>query len=184
MARALVLSLDGQEFPVSIEKIDRERLYGTVEIEAFDEKGKAATIKVLASDGKTLIDKGGTALTLVNEEGTSISRKELEAVDENGDPIEPVDSSFSHPNVLSPAGAEDYLSHVVKSVYLVQPADEAPLDYLYDHLAAGEMFSFPFSYRGGLDNDSAFVVGAGEDTFMVVGKPAALQYVRLNQAAV
>ena len=184
MARPLILSLDGQEFPVNIEKIDRERLYGTVEVEAFDEKGKPATIKVLAADGKTLIDKGGTALTLLNEEGTSISRSALEAVYENGDPIEPVPSSFNHPNILNQAVAEDYLSQVVKSVYLLQPADDAPLDYLYDHLTAGEMFTFPFSYRGGLDNDSAFVVGAGEDAFMVVGKPAALQYVRLNQAAV
>ena len=61
MARALVLSLDGQEFPVSLVKIDREKLYGTVEIEAFDEKGREASLRVLAADGKTLIDKGGTA---------------------------------------------------------------------------------------------------------------------------
>jgi hypothetical protein len=46
------------------------------------------------------------------------------------------------------------------------------------------MYSFPFSYRGGLEFDSAFVVGAGKDAFMVVGKQASLQYVRLNQAAV
>ena len=39
MARPLILSLDGQEFPVTIFKIDREKLYGRVEIEAYDEKG-------------------------------------------------------------------------------------------------------------------------------------------------
>ena len=36
MARPLVLSLDGQEFPVTLVKIDREKLYGKVEIEAFE----------------------------------------------------------------------------------------------------------------------------------------------------
>jgi hypothetical protein len=183
MAKPLILSLDGHEFPVRIEKIDRERLYGTVEIEAFDEKGKPATIKVLAADGKTLIDKGGTALTLIDEEGRSISRSELEAVDSDGDPIEPVASSFGQPNVLKRAGVDDYLSQIVKSVYLLQPADSAPLDYLYDHLTAGELFAFPFSYRGGLEFDTAIIVAAGPDAFMIVGKPAALQYVRLNQAA-
>ena len=63
MARSLVTSLlDGQEFPVSLVKVDRDKLYGSIEIEAFDEKGNAAELKVLAADGKTLIDKGGTAL--------------------------------------------------------------------------------------------------------------------------
>ena len=184
MARPLILSLDGQEFPVSIEKVDREKLYGTVEIEAFDEKGMPATIKVLAADGKTLIDKGGTALNVVNEEGTSVSRSDLSAVDSNGDPIETVPSSFGRPNVLNRAQIDDYLSQLVKSVYILRSADGEPLDYLHDHLSAGEMYEFPFSYRGGLEYDSAFVVGTGKDAFMIVGKPAALQFVRLNQAAV
>ena len=184
MARELILSLDGHEFPVSLVKIDRAGLYGAVEIEAFDEKGKPASIKVLAPDGKTLIDVGGTALATVREDGTSIDRSKLVAVDSNGEPVEPVPSSFGHPNVLSPAEADDYLSQIVKSVYALEPAEGQPLDFLRDHLAAGQMYNFPFSYRGGLEHDSAFVVGSGDDAFMVVGKPAALQFVRLNQAAV
>ena len=184
MARELILSLDGQEFPVIPVKIDRERLYGKVEIEAFDEKGTHASIKVLAADGRTLIDKGGTALTVVTEEGTSVSRTKLEAVDANGDPIEPVPSSFDQPNVLKRAGAEDYLSQIVKAVYMLESADGTPIDYLLDHTAADEIFTFRFSWRGGLDHDSAFIIGHGSDAFMVVGKQAALQFVRLNQAAV
>ena len=31
MARPLILSLDGQEFPVSLVKIDREKLYAPAE---------------------------------------------------------------------------------------------------------------------------------------------------------
>lgn len=184
MARPLVLSLDGQEFPVSLVKIDREKLYGGVEIEAYDEKKKPATLKVLAADGKTLIDKGGTALATVNEDGTSIDRSELKPVDSDGEEIELVESSFSRTNVLSRSSAEDYLSQVVKSVYLVQPFEDAPLDYLQDHLASDQIYTFPFSYRGGVDFDSAFLVGDQQDAFMVVGKQAALQYVKLNQAAV
>jgi hypothetical protein len=184
MAKPLVLSLDGQEFPVNLVKIDREKLYGAVEIEAVDEKGKPAVIKVLAPDGKTLIDKGGTALATVTEDGTSIDRTQLSAVDSNGEPVEPVPSSFSGPNILAQAKTEEYLSQIVKSVYALEPADGQALDYLRDHLSTGQMYSFPFSYRGGLEFDSAFVVGAGKDAFMVVGKQASLQYVRLNQAAV
>jgi len=184
MARSLILSLDGQEFPVNLAKIDRERLYGDVEIEAFDEKGSPAVIRVIAADGKTLIDKGGTALATLSEEGDSVGRTDLRTVDPDGDPIDPVPSSFGQTNVLQHASVDDYLSQIVKSVYAIQPADDSPLDYLNDHLAVGEMYSFDFSYRGGLEHDSAFVVGNGREAFLVVGKPAALQFVRLNQAAV
>lgn len=183
MARTLTLSLDGQEIPVKLAKLDREQLYGRVEIEAFDEKGKPSTIKILAADGRTLIDKGGTALAVVSEEGASVSRSQLAARDSNGEPIEPVKSSFESPNVLSAADPDDYLSQMVKAVYVLEGADGASIDYLLDHTAAGGIFKFPFSYRGGLDHDMAFVLGRGSDAFMIVGRPAAYQFVRLNQAA-
>lgn len=184
MAKPLILSLDGHEIPVQLLKVDRSKLYGEIEIEAFDEKGNAATLKVLAADGKTLIDKGGTALTTVTEEGRSISRSDLVAVDENGDEIDPVPSSFGQINVLKRSTAEEYLSQIVKSIYLLEPADESALDYLYSHLDSGLIYSFPFSYRGGIDYDSAFVLGHKTEAFMVVGKQAALDFVRLNEASV
>lgn len=185
MAKSLVLSLDGQETAVSLTKVDRERLYGAVGIEAFDEKGKPAMIKVLAADGRTLLDKGGTALATVDEEGSSVSRTDLKPVDANGDPIELVPSSFDQTNVLERATADEYLSQIVKSVYILEPAEGADIDYIKDHLSGGQMFRFPFSYRGGIDHDSAFVVGNEKgDAFMVVGRDASLQFVRLNQAAV
>ena len=47
MPRPLTLSLDGREFDVRIVKIDREKLYGRVEIEAYDEKGNQAQLLIL-----------------------------------------------------------------------------------------------------------------------------------------
>jgi len=183
MPRELILSLDGREFPVTMIKIDRDKLYGSVEIEAFDEKGNEASLRVLAADGKTLIDKGGTALTTVNAKGTSIDRTALTPVDENGDKIEPVPSSFSEPNVLNRADADDYLAQVVKSVYLLQPPEGGDIDYLRDHVSSKQIYSFPFSYRGGIDYDKAFVLGADNEAFMIIGKPAEIEFLKLNQAA-
>ena len=184
MPRQLILSLDGREFPVSLVKIDRDKLYGSVEIEAFDEKGREASLRVLAADGKTLIDKGGTALTTVNETGTSVDRTTLKAVSEDGDEIEPVPSSFNEPNDLKNASIDDYLSQMFKSLYLITPGEEdGDIKYLLDHLDGERMYTFPFSWRGGLDYDQAFVLGSNGDAFMVVGKPAEFEFVRLNQAA-
>ena len=182
MPRPLVLSLDGREFDVRIVKIDREKLYGKVEIEASDERGNPAQLLILAPDGKTLIDKGGTALATVDESGDSISRADLVAVDEEGEKIDTVPSSFNQVNVLKQAKPEDYLSQLVKSVYLIDPVEKIDKKYLQDHVSSGLIYNFDFSYRGGLEYDNAYVLGNRSDVFMVVGKPAELEFVKLNQA--
>ena len=182
MPRQLVLSLDGREFAVTLVKIDRDKLYGSIEVEAFDEKGREASLRVLAADGKTLIDKGGTALTTVNEKGTSVDRPSLTAVDADGDKIEPVPSSFNEPNVLKKADIDDYLSQMYKSVYLIQPPEDGDIKYLLDHLDGDQIYTFPFSWRGGVDYDNAFVLGADNEAFMVVGKQAEFMFLKLNQA--
>lgn len=183
MARPLVLSLDGQEFSVSIRKIDRDMLYGSMEIEAFDEKGNPAQLLVLAADGKTLLDKGGTALATLDEKGSSVERSMLKTVDLEGKEIATVESSFSHPNKLKKAEVDDYLAQLVKSVYVLDPSEDGDIDYLLDHLSAGLIYRFPFSYRGGTEYDNAFVVGNGSDAFMIIGKQASFQFSKLNQVA-
>ena len=184
MARPLILSLDGEEFPVTLVKIDREKLYGKVDIEAFDEKGREASLRVLAADGKTLIDKGGTALATITDKGDSIDRNDLVPVDADGEKIEQVPSSFSQTNVLKPATVEDYFLQIVKSVYIVRPHEDADIKGLQDNLTAKRMFTFPFSWRGGVENDNAYLIGSGDEAFMVVGKQAEFQFIKLNQAAV
>jgi hypothetical protein len=185
MAKTLKLSLDGEEFAVAITKLDREKLYGNVEIEAFDEKGKPAELKVLAADGKTLINKGGTALEAVNSNGDSIERKELVPVDIEGKKIELVKSSFDEVNALKPGDIDTYLGLVVKSVYVLDAVEGSDLKLLKDHLSAKQMFTFPFSYRGGLEHDAAYIVGGDDDApFMIIGKEGDIQYLKLNQAGV
>jgi len=184
MARPLILSIDGEDFPVTIVKIDREKLYGKVEIEAFDEKGNEASLRVLAADGKTLIDKGGTALATITDKGDSVDRNDLIPIDADGERIEQVPSSFTQRNELRRATVEDYFTQIVKSVYLVGTFETNDISPLHDHLSDNRMYTFPFSWRGGIEYDNAYLIGSGGDIFLVVGKQAEFQYVKLNQAAV
>lgn len=181
--KSLTLSLDGYEFSVGLTKVDRSDLYGDVEIEAFDEKGHPASIMVLAGDGNTLINKGGTALEMVNKAGDSIDRENIRAVEHDGEPFEEIKSSFGQTNKLSPATVEDYLSLIVKSVYWLQPTEDSTIDPLLEHLGDGQIFSFPFSYRDGIETDEAFLIGGKKDAFMIVGDQATLQFVKFNQTA-
>ncbi|HQZ83008.1 MAG TPA: hypothetical protein PLR83_07290 [Pyrinomonadaceae bacterium] len=184
MARPLVLVLDGVEYPVGIVKVDRDKLYGKMEIEAFDEKGREAEIRVLAADGKTLINKGGTALATVTDKGDSVDRNALVPVNEDGEKIEQVPSSFNQNNILENAEVDDYLLQIVKSVYLLTPFEDADISPLMDQITAGQIYNFPFSYRGGVEYDSAFVIGSGKDAFIVTGKQAELDFIKLNESSV
>ena len=184
MARPLILNLDGEEFSVSIRKVDRDQLYGSVEIEAFDEKGNPASLLVLAADGKTLLDKGGTALATLDEKGNSVERNTLKSVNLEGGELKLVESSFSKTNTLKLAKTEDYLSQIVKSVYLIDPYEDGDIKFLLDHLSGGNIYSFPFSYRGGTEHDNAFIIGNKTDAFMITGKEARFQFAKLNQVAV
>ena len=176
--------MDGDEFSVTLIKVDREKLYGTVEIEAFDERGDAATLKVLAADGNTLINKGGTALEPLDEDGNSLERDKLKAVDREGAEIKPLVSSFDQTNKLVPAEIDDYLSLIVKSVYLLGPFESSSMTVLIKNLAAGNLYSFPFSYRDGIESDDAFLVGNKKYVFMVVGDAGTFDFVKLNQNVV
>lgn len=176
--------LDGEEFTVTLKKLERESLYGKVEIEAFDEKKRPAEIKVLAADGNTLIDKGGSALEMITVQGDSIERADIKAVDREGRELEIVRSSFGVPNDLKQAKIDDYLSLIVKSVYMLEAAEGSSMEVLCDHLGDGRIFSFPFSYRDSIEPDEAFIVGnADKDPFMIIGQQATLQYLKLNQTA-
>jgi hypothetical protein len=183
MARELGLVLDGVEYPVKINKVDRKRLYGDIEIEAFDESGEPAYLRYIAEDGQTIIDAGGTALATISEDGDSVPRNELIPVDAGGKEIEPVPSSFGAVNQLKKATHEEYLSAIVKSVYTLDPAtEEEDLSELAEALEGDVIYKFDFSYRGGLQYDEAFLIGEGKNIFMIVGVPAALEFVSLNQA--
>jgi len=183
MARELTLSLDGEEFAVIINKVSREKLYGDVEVEAFDEKGNPAELLTLSADGKTFIDTGGTSLATVTADGTSISRADLIATDIHGEKLDDVPSSFNQTNKLKKADIEEYLSQVVKSVYVLEPAEGSDLKMLKAHFPAN-IFKFDFSYRGGLEYDSAFVLGNKTDAFLIVGKQGEFEFVKLNQVSV
>ena len=183
MARPLVLNLDGEEFSVSIKKIDRDDLYGSVEVEAFDEKGNPASLMVLAADGKTLLDRGGTALATLDEKGNSVERNTLKTVNLEGKELDTIDSSFNKTNVLKKAEVEDYLSQVVKSIYVIDSFEDGDIKFLLDHVSGGLIYHFPFTYRaGGTEADNAYILGNATDAFMIVGKEARFQFAKLNNA--
>ncbi|HNQ14814.1 MAG TPA: hypothetical protein PKM58_04570 [Pyrinomonadaceae bacterium] len=182
MARNLIFEFDGTGLSAGIEKVDRSKLYGSTTIEAFDEDGKKTEMISLAADGQTLFGIGGTAFATLSLDNDPIKRDSLTAYSMDGEPLETVPSSFDAPiKVIERATIEDYLSHLVKSVYALTGDDAAAIA---DRLSEGAIYKFQFSYRGGIMPDTAFLLSNAEgEPFMILTTPANINFVGFQDAA-
>jgi hypothetical protein len=184
MAKQLVLQLLGADYPLFLSKVERSDLYGFIETEILDSQGRKCAKGILADDGQTLIGAGGTAFASLSADGSWLEKSELTPVDVQGKKIEPISSSYDAPiPLVGKATIDEYLSHNIRAVYqLTTDADLAPL---LDELKKGTIFTFPYSYRGGLEADAGFLLLAADGTpFLAVGTPTNLQFVGLESSPV
>jgi hypothetical protein len=183
MAKPLVLSFNGVDFPFALSKVERSDLYGFVEIETLDEQGRKCSLVTLADDGKCLIPAGGSTFATLSPEGYWVEKKTLIPTDNQGNRIIPCGSSYAAPVTLKDVVSIDhYLSHDIRSVY--QISCESDVEPLMKELKAGKIFQFPYSFRGGLEPDTAFLLLAADGTpFIAIGSPTKLDFVGFDQTA-
>lgn len=184
MAKPLVFHLGECEFSFTLQKVDRSKLYGFKEVKALDDSDQSCELATLAGDGRTLIGRGGTGLGWLDADGSWREKSELTPVDRDGNQIEPVGSSFSAPiKLFDTATVEKYLEHNIRLVYAIE-ADGETTDVMAE-LERGTIFTFPYSYRGGLEADTAFLLTneAGE-VMMAVGSPTQVEYIGMQAPAV
>jgi hypothetical protein len=183
MAKPLIFDYAGQRLEFELAKISRDKLYGYKETEALDDAGRRCELATLADDGHTLIGRGGVALGYLTADGEWRDKAQLKPVGPEGNELKPYPSSFNAPIELTERVSTDhYLEHDIRAVYHLSTAAE--WGALKEELAAGALFAFPFSYRGSLTPDTAFLLanGAGE-AFLAVGKKADLRFVDLKESA-
>jgi hypothetical protein len=163
-------------------KVDRDKLYGFKENEVLDDQDRVCELATLAADGCTIIGRGGTGFGYRSATGLWCEKKSLKPIDLEGQEIQPVPSSFDAPIELSQSvDVETYLNHNVKSLYLLVTAEEA--DAILEELKQGTIYSFSFSYRGGLEADTGFLLtGQDGNVFLVIATEAKLQFVGLGQS--
>ena len=185
MARKLEFIFESDDFSVAMNKVDRSKLYGRVETETFDANDKECSLATLARDGRTIIPYGGTASGYINTEGLWINRDELIPIDRDGKEIEDVASSFAAPTTLSKeVDIDTFLDHPIRLVYQLDPQTELSAK-LKKKLAAGSIYQFPFSYRGGIYFDPAFLMqGDGDTLWMMIGQQSDIEFVGFEQAAI
>ena len=151
-------------------------------MEVLDEHGNPCVLNTLAKDGQSLIGKGGTGIGYVDADGNWCDKDQLSPVDMQGNTIVPVPSSFAAPIELSDeATTERFLDHNIRLIYELDSSELSP--ELATRLKDGAMFMFPYSYRGGLEADTGFLMtNSVGDTFFLVGDDCNTQFKGLQQA--
>jgi hypothetical protein len=168
MAKAIEFKGNGLSFSASIEKVDREKVYGWTQTKVFDSQGKECKVANLLEDGRTLLPSGCFSLKILTESGNETSRSSLIAVDPQGKKMELIPSVFDQPVDLQDATIDEYLSMNVKVVYQLEIGAEK--DALTARLKTGNLLRFKYNYRAGYESDDAFILCNDQAVFMVVGK--------------
>jgi hypothetical protein len=181
MAKPLVLLHRNYPLNLSLEKVDRTKLYGYVDTEVLDERGQRCDMATLNGDGSTLVGAGGTAFATLSPNGQWCDKTTLQPVDREGMPIIPVKSSFDAPIPLDrTATIDEYLAHNIHLLYRLDIDGDAAA--LLEELRGGTIYTFPFSYRGGLEPHTAFVLmGSDGHVFLAAGSAPPFDFVGFNQ---
>ena len=181
MARNLTITLGTSTYAVAPVKVERSKLYGSTEMRVTTIDGHTCHVAGINGDGITIVDPGCTKTGMITEDGLWMERDELRAVKADGSEVPEVESSFNC--TILPTGKatmEDLLSINVTSVYQLTGYDTLGLV----EAVGDEIYTFPFSYRGGYEHSPAFLLATDSALFIVVGTPAALDFIGIDESGV
>jgi len=181
MAKDLNLVIGTSTFAVAPVKLERKKLYGWTELRVQEPDGTICRQAGLGSDGQTIVPKGAVKLGMVKDDGSWMEKSELKAVHADGTEVVPVASSFDADIALTEkATSETLLNHIISSVYQLDGDNAAALA-----AALGtDIYTFPFSYRGGAEASTAFLLTNGTTPYIFVGQEAQFDFIGLEEQGV
>ena len=80
MGKVIQFAADNLKFAAALTKIDRDKIYGFIEVKVNDDKGNPCTMGSLLDDGRTLVLNGATALKTVDSKYNELDKKTLKVV--------------------------------------------------------------------------------------------------------
>jgi len=181
MAKDLNLVMGASKFAVAPVKLERKKLYGWTELRVQEPDGAICRQAGLGSDGQTIVPKGAVKIGMVRDDGLWMEKSELKAVHADGTEVVPVPSSFDADIALTEkTTSEALLNHIITSVYQLNGDNASELT-----AALGtDIYTFPFSYRGGAEASTAFLLVGGTTPYILVGQEAQFDFIGLEEQGV
>lgn len=170
MAKAIEFVADNFKFAAALTKVDRDKVYGFIELKVKDDSANPCILGSILDDGKTLILNGSTALKTVDAKYNELDKKQLKVVYQNGEDAILVPSSFDGEVKLSQASFDDLFNLEISSVYQLEFEDSSTLKSASDHLANGKLLRFIFNYRADYEGADAILISNSEGVFALTGR--------------
>jgi len=170
MAKAIEFVADNFKFAAALTKVDRDKVYGFIELKVKDDSAKPCILGSILDDGKTLILNGSTALKTVDAKYNELDKKQLKVVYQNGEDAILVPSSFDGEVKLSKASFDDLFNLEISSVYQLEFEDSSTLKSASDYLSNGKLLRFIFNYRADYEGADAILISNSEGVFALTGR--------------
>jgi hypothetical protein len=166
----------GERALFELTPIDRSRLYGRKRRIGLDASGNECRNAHLTRDGRFVLMSGDTATLYVDAHGNQVDRAEIRTTDDEGRPVEVLESTLRTPQVLGdPVPAGIFLSHVVKSAYHLQPLEL--VSSLAEALDTGAIFQIPFRPRRTTSDLPAFLLSNDTGIFLVQARSCEMTFI-------
>jgi hypothetical protein len=180
LARQIVLNFNGEVSQLGFTRVTREKLYGKKARIVVDETEEVCSSASLTVDGELLLPTGGTASMYVNESFNVVDRKELVAIDGDGNLIDPLPSTLNVEQPLTgPVSEEAFLDHAFVSVYEI--ASDEIGEELRTALEGGAIFESRFNYNKSLQDNPVFFLQNDQGIFGLVAEPLFFDFVQPDE---
>ena len=170
MAKAIQFNAGKLKFAASLTKVDRDKVYGFIEVKVNDDKGNPCAMGSLLDDGKTIVLNGATANKTVDALFNELDKKELKVVCQDGKDAVLVPSSYEGEVILTETSLDDLFNLEVTSVYQLDFEDALQKKSVSDFLASGKVARFLFNYRADYEGADAILIANTNGIFALTGR--------------
>jgi hypothetical protein len=184
MAKAIQFVAGKLKFAAALTKIDRDKVYGFIEVKVNDDKGNPCIMGSLLDDGRTLVLNGATALKTVDASYNELDKKELKVIYQDGSDAVLVASSYEVEVNLTKTSLDDLFNLEITSVYQLDFEDASQKKSVSDYLADGKVARFVFNYRADYEGADAILIANADGIFALTGRIIDFPYLENKLAQV
>lgn len=179
MAKTLTFRMGSSRLELSPKKVDRDKLYGHIELRVLNADGCVCSMASINSDGVNIICPGATKIGITDEDGNWVEKQTLIPVTADGTSLSRIPSSFdSEIDLTREATPEQLLDLNIQSVYQLTGVETTALA----EVLGDRIFTFDFSYRGGYECATAFLLSNQFGVFLLTGITGKYDYIGLDEA--
>ena len=183
MGKVIQFAADNLKFAAALTKIDRDKIYGFIEVKVNDDKGNPCTMGSLLDDGRTLVLNGATALKTVDSKYNELDKKTLKVVYQDGTDAVLIASSYEGEVKLLECSMDDLFNLEISSVYQLDIENAEQKKMVTNFLADGKVARFVFNYRADYEGADAIIISNANGIFALTGRIIDFPYLE-NKLAV